>query len=1219
MTEMKKTNIYKLTLGWVLCCFFMTTILPVNQVYAQPALILPEPGTMLNVTPSFAPAEVKGITIHPENPLQFDFLIDGGDSQLAAGPFKEESNKIIKYFLAALTVPENDLWVNLSPYEKDRIIPRGLSDTEMGRDMLAQDYILKQLTASLIYPEKELGKTFWNTIYKQAQQKYGRTDIPVSTFNKVWILPDQAQVYEKGNSAFIVKSHMKVMLAEDYESLSKHNNSLLFPNASVGNLEHANPGSPTKSTCLPAGRFGDDKAGVHTIGSQMVRELILPVLEKEVNEGKNFASIRQIYQALILAQWYKITLKNSLLGQVYIDKNKTKGVDLDDKNMKEKIYKQYLKAFKKGVYNYIKEDKDLQTGETIPRKYFSGGLVLETGKLVRDGLQKASLLSPESRASVESELVGGGISDRDQLVTFNMMENRRSDGAMLSRDAIQTQIDAIDSKKNNLGFDLSTRNAEGGQLIVEPVEGKEVAINTYGVIAFFVADGDIYVVYKNDQTGNKAVIDSISLKNVKFMDPKTITADSYRKRLDPSKIAEIPSGVINYFASQLSPEEFGVVFTGNQTNFKAATSQVMPEAEIIAKEEELNTLADDIVVDTEAMKANKAGVLAIKVKGKPFKIDNVINFYVSEGKLYIARVSKSKDFTNVEFGVLNPQGKEDPTYISDIFISLNRNELPSEFSKELGIIEPVLSRQKIKEFIKDSKGQRPGIGLVRPEDSPRNKYSEELFKALAPEGKTLRDLPDFKVVDVIVNLRNNTTGFNLKGLLALAVFKGDVYAAYIENSEMKFLKILNEKNVKQEHAQGEYKEENYRIELKRSEVPQEVMQAFKDMSGKDLDAVAKVEGAVSMTYNKIRGKLTQMVAKVKEAVKAALTVKKTASSSRILMNFMVRMTYEKVMAKLEEIDENGGLPTGINFEVDKEMFLNYHRLRLNGKIISDLTALTARGQILYIAHLSSENKNKDEERKTTYYRYEGNKGPIPMEAKDLPKDVQEEFGIPEQQIKPETAEAPAQQVEQAARELGLPSLEGGIEPRDMNVERIMKSPQIKDQIDNIKQKLPSGINLNKGDVDEVDWDDVPLIGGKTNQDQVEQVEEDGIGVTPRIATINLPVELGRNKFKVGINHVTAFTVGNNALYFAFLDADNDYQLSYGQLVAPRESQEDSLNAVYWRLSERHLPPEVRAQFGLPALEAEDTSEDEVHISPPGTKVPKSSPVTLDKFRIPPPD
>ena len=39
------------------------------------------------------------------------------------------------------------------------------------------------------------------------------------------------------------------------------------------------------------------------------------------------------------------------------------------------IYQRYLKAFKKGVYNYIKEEPDPMTQEMIPRKYFSGGEV----------------------------------------------------------------------------------------------------------------------------------------------------------------------------------------------------------------------------------------------------------------------------------------------------------------------------------------------------------------------------------------------------------------------------------------------------------------------------------------------------------------------------------------------------------------------------------------------------------------------------------------------------------------------------------------------------------------------------------------------------------------------------------------------------------------------------------------------------------------------------
>ena len=123
---------------------------------------------------------------------------------------KQQANQLVKYFLAGLTIPEGDLWVNLSPYEKDRMVPEALGQTDLGRDLLAQDYILKQLTASLIYPEKDLGKEFWSRVYAKAQQQFGTTNVPVNTFNKVWILPDQAQVFENGNAAYVTKSTLKV-------------------------------------------------------------------------------------------------------------------------------------------------------------------------------------------------------------------------------------------------------------------------------------------------------------------------------------------------------------------------------------------------------------------------------------------------------------------------------------------------------------------------------------------------------------------------------------------------------------------------------------------------------------------------------------------------------------------------------------------------------------------------------------------------------------------------------------------------------------------------------------------------------------------------------------------------------------------------------------------------------------------------------------------------
>ena len=163
----KRWKFYRLLSAYICFTFLFSGIFP-DVSHAQQILNLPVPGTMVTVSLAFMPTLVKGMTIHPENPLQFDFIVDPGDSRIAGEELIKESNKLIKYFLASLTIPEKDLWVNLSPYEKDRFIPDGFGQTEMGRDLLAQDYYLKQLTASLIYPEDELGKKFWERVYQKA-------------------------------------------------------------------------------------------------------------------------------------------------------------------------------------------------------------------------------------------------------------------------------------------------------------------------------------------------------------------------------------------------------------------------------------------------------------------------------------------------------------------------------------------------------------------------------------------------------------------------------------------------------------------------------------------------------------------------------------------------------------------------------------------------------------------------------------------------------------------------------------------------------------------------------------------------------------------------------------------------------------------------------------------------------------------------------------------
>jgi hypothetical protein len=339
---------------FVLTAFLANTLgpLPIAQAQlASPAGVdfhLPAPGVRVGLSPEFNPPILKGIRVHPDNPFRFDFILDKGDNELDNDQIKYESSKLIKYFLASLTIPEKDLWVNLSPYEKDRIIPQSFGLTEMGRDLLAEDYMLKQITASLIYPEGEVGKKFWKRVYEEAAKRFGTTNIPVNTFNKVWIVPEKAVVYEnaQAGTAYVVESKLKVMLEEDYLSLEKHG------------VIAASPSAPRNDTSI--------------LGSQIVREIVIPELTKEVNEDKNFTQLRQVYNSLILATWYKKKIKDSILAQVYTDKNKVAGVGYQNSSPLA-IYQRYLKAFKKGVYNYIKEEIDPVTQETIPRKYFSGG------------------------------------------------------------------------------------------------------------------------------------------------------------------------------------------------------------------------------------------------------------------------------------------------------------------------------------------------------------------------------------------------------------------------------------------------------------------------------------------------------------------------------------------------------------------------------------------------------------------------------------------------------------------------------------------------------------------------------------------------------------------------------------------------------------------------------------------------------------------------------
>lgn len=262
--------------------------------------------------------KLSGINVNPQNLLDVSFYFSGELKN------KDEATKLVEYFLTAMSFEGENLWVNLSPYEKDRVLDERLAQTQLGKVLLKQDYLLKQLSSSLTNPDTKLGQEYWKN--KEAND---------SAFNKIWIAADKAVVGEDGDLAMIEQSSMNVFTEADYLAMQKNTVEV-------------------------------------DSSSSFIKEKIVPLIKDDVNAGSNFSELRQVYSALILAKWFKDKYFNSVYSH-YIDSAKVKGVDTSDPAVKKKVFELYSKSFKDGVYNQIKKVK-ADNGSLKKKNYVSGGI-----------------------------------------------------------------------------------------------------------------------------------------------------------------------------------------------------------------------------------------------------------------------------------------------------------------------------------------------------------------------------------------------------------------------------------------------------------------------------------------------------------------------------------------------------------------------------------------------------------------------------------------------------------------------------------------------------------------------------------------------------------------------------------------------------------------------------------------------------------------------------
>jgi len=315
----------------------------------------------------------------------FKVLVDKGDFEKGLSPkgtdpkqlLQEETKTLLNYFLVGLTLNNESFWVNLRPDAEDQIIDSYLVQTDVGRIMLEADLQLKKDTAKFTSPETPEGKEYWNRLYKKAEELFGYDNVSIPTLTRPWIVPGEIIIHETDSSAYVYKATLKVMLEQDY-----------LKDSSVYNFKDA------RSKAL------------NDYSSELIRELIIPKLTKEVNSSKRYANIRQVYYSLILSRWFKNKFADkkglSPQGTVpnFIDRINTlnlTGLTSKEAWSKTTYFKEYQKSFQQGEYN-IKEPVYTPTGQVI-RSYFSGGMALQNIN-PDNGIVAASPIVPKMPGTV---------------------------------------------------------------------------------------------------------------------------------------------------------------------------------------------------------------------------------------------------------------------------------------------------------------------------------------------------------------------------------------------------------------------------------------------------------------------------------------------------------------------------------------------------------------------------------------------------------------------------------------------------------------------------------------------------------------------------------------------------------------------------------------------------------------------------------------------------
>ena len=327
--------------------------------HPQPA---PDPEAVLFPGEEAHATVITFLSVEHTDKAHFKMRFDDGTGVIPLPRLQPEVQaRLMDYFFTGLAVKNEEVWVNLGPDEKNRMLPETLGGTRLGRVMIEQDYQLKRLCASLLHPDCGYGRDYWSNVFGRAQSALGTTNLPYTSFFRVWIVPDNINILEQPDAEMVAAG-------KGYAEIGEARLKVLSDREFLGTY---------------AGAQSSFAGVVNDLCYAAFEETILPVVNREVRLGATWVPIREAFNSLVLSSWYKARFGNQPVASKFIENHKPMQIDLpgagvtySNMNVPEnkEFFEKYMSIFKNGVFYTVRDDYDVYSNQKYTRAYFAGAI-----------------------------------------------------------------------------------------------------------------------------------------------------------------------------------------------------------------------------------------------------------------------------------------------------------------------------------------------------------------------------------------------------------------------------------------------------------------------------------------------------------------------------------------------------------------------------------------------------------------------------------------------------------------------------------------------------------------------------------------------------------------------------------------------------------------------------------------------------------------------------